>query len=178
MKLYSKTGDDGRTGLIGGQRIPKDDHRVACYGEVDELNAVVGLAAAASPDDERRDLHEIQSGLFVLGTQLATAEEGKPSHSIDAARVAALEERIDAITTGLEPLRSFVLPGGCELAARFHHARTICRRAERAVVALARGSTVDPLAIVYLNRLGDLLFALALSANQQAGTDDVTWNAR
>ena len=176
MKLYTKTGDKGQTGLIGGVRVSKDDARVACYGDVDELNATVGLAVSCCGDDGLREiLHAIQSDLFVLGTQLATQKGCPLSHAIGPDCVEALENQLDATMANVKPLRNFVLPGGCELAARFHHARTVCRRVERSVVSLAHESTVEPLAIVYLNRLGDLLFALALSANRQAGVDDIGW---
>ncbi len=177
MKLYTKTGDDGRTGLLGGGRVDKDAPRVESYGAVDELNAALGLAASAADDDARADLHAVQSELFILGTQLATVDGQTPSHHITDAMVTRLEERMDAVMAGLPPLKNFVLPGGCELAARLHLARTICRRAERAVVSLAHDAPVDRAAVVYLNRLGDLLFAWALAANHQAGVDNVPWIA-
>jgi len=178
MKLYTKTGDSGQTGLIGGARVPKDDVRVSSYGDVDELNASIGLVVAALPNDAwRAPLHEIQSDLFILGAQLASADGVTPRHAVAAEHVARLERMLDDICATLPELTNFVLPGGCELAARLHLARTICRRAERAVVALARRTTVAPSAVVYLNRLSDLLFALALAANRDAGVGDILWSA-
>jgi cob(I)alamin adenosyltransferase len=178
MRLYTKTGDGGETGLIGGKRVPKNEARVACYGDVDELNASIGLAGAACPhDDWLANLREIQSDLFIIGAQLATDPDNEPSHKISARRVAVLEEWMDTIMAEQKPLRHFVLPGGCELAARFHFARTVCRRAERAVVSLTRHEAVDPLVTVYLNRLSDLLFAFALGANSRAQVDDIIWVA-
>jgi cob(I)alamin adenosyltransferase len=176
MRLYTKTGDGGETGLIGGQRVPKDDVRVAAYGDVDELNAVIGVAAAACRDESwRQALSDVQADLFTLGAQLATADGEKPPAALEPTRVAGLERLIDMLAGEVPPLRNFVLPGGCELAARFHHARTVCRRAERAVVTLGRRATIDPTALVYLNRLGDLLFAWALAANERAGAANVIW---
>lgn len=177
MKLYTKTGDDGQTGLIGGTRVSKDDARVACYGEVDELNAAIGVAVAALPHcAEREILHAIQGDLFVLGAQLATRVDSQPTLAITAAHVARLEHLLDETCANLPDLTHFVLPGGCELAARLHLARTVCRRAERAVVAFSRRDVVDSATIVYLNRLSDLLFALALSANRNAGVADIIWS--
>ena len=159
MKLYTKTGDRGDTGLIGGARVGKDDARVACYGDVDELNAAIGLAVAALPKcAEREVLHAIQSDLFVLGAELATRDGVTPQLAITPAKVARLEQLLDETCANLPDLANFVLPGGCELAARLHVARTVCRRAERAVVSLARHATVAPTPLVYLNRLSDLLF--------------------
>ncbi len=178
MKFYTKTGDSGETGLIGGRRLSKADPRVACYGNVDELNACVGVALAACPHaDWSDDLRAIQSDLFILGAQLATGGDKPPGHAVLPRHVAALEERLDRVTAELDPLTHFVLPGGCELAARFHHARTVCRRAERAVVGLGAVENVDPLVIAYLNRLGDLLFAYALGSNQRGNTPNTLWIA-
>jgi cob(I)alamin adenosyltransferase len=177
MKLYTKTGDRGQTGLIGGARVEKDDARVSCYGDVDELNATIGLAIAALPDDTwRQALHAIQGDLFVLGAQLATAEGAMPQYAVTTAHVARLEHMLDETCAALPELTNFVLPGGCELAARFHLARTVCRRVERGVVSLSRNATVDQSAVVFLNRLSDLLFALALAANHRAGVNDMLWS--
>lgn len=178
MKLSTKTGDGGQTGLIGGERVDKHDARVATYGEVDELNAVLGLVVAALPDDTwRSDLHAIQSDLFTLGAQLAVSDAATPGQRIVPEQVARLDALLDAVSASLPELTNFVLPGGCELAARFHLARTVCRRAERGVVALSRRVTLDAQVIVYLNRLSDLLFAYALAANQRAGVADIVWHA-
>lgn len=177
MKLYTKRGDDGQTDLIGGSRVPKNHLRVASYGSVDELNAAIGLALACCQMDAIAPaLITAQGRLFDLGAQLATpASDHEPKPRITADHVAQVEQQIDAASNALPPLRSFILPGGTDLAARLHLARTVCRRAERDVVALAQNEPVDPLAIVYLNRLADLLFALARLANALAGVEDVPW---
>jgi cob(I)alamin adenosyltransferase len=185
MKIYTKTGDRGETGLFGGGRVPKDHVRVAAYGEVDELNSVLGVAIAQLGAPVQAELgpmlREVQADLFVIGANLATppAEDGgrpKPHVPVlDPARIAALEAWIDAADGELEPLRSFVLPGGTAAAAALHLARTVCRRAERRVVTLAREATVHPDHVVYLNRLSDLLFTLARLANHRAGLPDVPW---
>ncbi len=178
MKIYTKTGDDGNTGLIGGARVPKDHARVSCYGAVDELNASIGWAVVACDVAQWcEELQQIQNDLFVLGTELATADGDKMMLALDGDAALRLESQLDAIMADVEPLKNFVLPGGCELAARFHVARTVCRRAEREVVGLAAQSSVSPTAIVYLNRLSDLLFAYSLGANHRAGVANVIWNA-
>ena len=178
MRLYTKGGDKGETGLIGGDRVGKEHPRVGAYGEVDELNAWLGAAATACDDEDWRGrLHAMQEKLFDVGAALANpSAEGSPPPISDA-DVARLEAWIDAATEAVTPLKQFILPGGCELASRFHVARTVGRRAERAVVALSRHSTVDGGVLVYLNRLSDLLFAWARLANARAGVDDVVWNS-
>ena len=178
MKLYTKQGDDGDTGLIGGRRVPKCDLRVACYGDVDETNAAIGLAIAHCDDGQVRDwLTQIQSDLFVLGGELATPAGASPPTSIAQDGPRRLEGWIDVACEQVAPLRQFVLPGGSPLAAHLHVARTVCRRAERAVVALSKSEPVSATSIVYLNRLSDLLFALARLANARAGVPDVPWVA-
>jgi cob(I)alamin adenosyltransferase len=183
MKIYTKTGDAGETGLFGGGRVPKDDPRVRAYGEVDEANAAIGLAAALDPANfESAALQSIQRDLFAIGAELASphpekmekvlARSGAP---IGAPEVGALEDIIDKHEATLEPLQNFILPGGTAKAAAFHLARTICRRAERAVVALARDNPINPSIIHYLNRLSDLLFVLARAVNKQAGSADIAW---
>jgi len=176
MKLYTKRGDDGSTGLIGGGRVSKDDLRVTAYGDVDETNAAIGVVAAQCTDGEINSiLHRIQHDLFVLGTELATPSGTGARLTIDEFRVSQLERWIDAATAEVSPLKNFILPGGAAPAAALHLARTICRRAERTVVNLGRKESVGPLAIVYLNRLSDLLFALARLANHRSGVADVPW---
>src|SRR5262245_50127221 len=139
MKIYTKTGDAGETGLFGGGRVPKDDRRVSAYGDVDELNAAIGFAAALAPPVFESDaLQAIQRDLFTIGAELATPNPAKRRETIAVERVAALEEKIDHYEARLPPLKQFILPGGDTKAAAFHLARTTCRRAERAVVALAR----------------------------------------
>ena len=181
MKIYTRTGDQGETGLFGGGRVKKSDPRVAAYGDVDELNSVIGVVRATPPEaffDEL--LTAIQRDLFSLGGHLATPDPDKVRKALEKAeldegRIAAFERTIDEADAELAPLRAFVLPAGTPKAAALHLARTICRRAERSVVALAAESPVPSLFLVYLNRLSDLLFTLARLANHRAGTGDVTW---
>jgi cob(I)alamin adenosyltransferase len=181
MKIYTKTGDKGETGLFGGGRVPKDHARVAAYGDVDELNSAIGVARANAPADLFDDLLAgIQRDLFSLGGHLATPNPEKVKKALEKAelsadRVALFEKTIDDADTELPPLKAFILPAGTPKAAALHLARTICRRAERAVVGLAREEEVPELFVVYLNRLSDLLFALARLANHRAGKGDVTW---
>ncbi len=181
MKIYTKTGDAGETGLLGGGRVPKDHGRVAAYGDVDETNAAIGVARAVEPRDfETPLLESIQRDLFAIGGQLAAPDPAKVAKAlakaaIDGARVAALERAIDAAEAGLPPLESFILPAGSPKAAALHLARTVCRRAERSVVALSHSDPVPPVIVQYLNRLSDLLFTLARRANAQAGQGDVAW---
>ena len=179
-RIYTRTGDGGQTGLADGSRVPKDALRVAAYGDVDELNAALGLLRAdgPAPDDDAL-LHEIQRALFALGARLADpASAGRDPGgkvALGPADVARLEQAIDAREAELPPLRSFVLPGGCRQAALLHLARTVCRRAERACVTLQREAGVEPALVVYLNRLSDLLFVMARHANRRAGVADVPW---
>lgn len=181
MRIYTKTGDTGETGLFGGGRVPKDDPRVAAYGQVDELAAALGLALALEPPEFARDeLERIQRDLFTLGAELAATDAAAlaralPGEPIGEADVRALERAIDAREPELEPLTRFILPGGTAKAAALHVARTVCRRAERAVVSLTRTTAVSPAILVYLNRLSDLLFVLARAANAQARRPDVQW---
>jgi len=177
MKLYTKTGDDGSTGLFGGPRVAKCDLRVAGYGEVDESNAALGVALAACTDKELAvRLREIQADLFVAGAELATPSGHNPPNSITDSQVSQLEHWIDEACLETTPLRTFVLPGGSFLAAQLHYARTVCRRAERAVVMLSQEQPVSAPLLIYLNRLSDLLFAWARLANHRAGVEDIPWN--
>ena len=181
MKIYTKTGDSGSTALFGGGRVSKDHVRVAAYGDVDELNSVIGLARATPPVDfENALLESIQRDLFSIGGHLATPDPDKvrkalEKASLSADRVAEFERVIDAADRELPALTAFVLPAGTPKAAALHVARTVCRRAERLVVHLAAQEPVPDLFLVYLNRLSDLLFMLARLANHRAGTGDVTW---
>jgi len=181
MKIYTKTGDAGDTGLFGGGRVSKNHPRVEAYGDVDELNAAIGMARAAGPMPRIDEvLVPIQRDLFAIGALLATPDREKMRQHLEKARVdeqrvAELEHAIDACDAELEPLRSFVLPGGSPKAAILHLARTICRRAERRVVELQADTDIPPLTVIYLNRLSDLLFTLARLANARAGTGEVTW---
>lgn len=181
MKIYTRTGDEGETGLFGGGRVPKDHPRVAAYGDVDELSSTIGVARATEPVGFFDPLLEsVQRDLFAIGGQLATPDPAKVAKALEKAdlseaRVAEFERVMDAADHELPPLRAFVLPAGTPKAAALHLARTVCRRAERSVVRLARESDVPPLFVVYLNRLSDLLFTLARLANHQAGVGDATW---
>jgi cob(I)alamin adenosyltransferase len=183
VKIYTKTGDAGETGLFGGGRVPKDDPRVQAYGEVDEANATIGFAAALEPQTfESQLLQTIQRDLFTIGAELATPDPAKlgkalarSGAAIGASEVGALEDVIDNHQAQLTPLKNFILPGGIPKAAAFHLARTVCRRAERAVVTLSRAEKINPSIIHYLNRLSDLLFVLARAVNAQAGRPDVAW---
>jgi cob(I)alamin adenosyltransferase len=181
MKIYTKTGDKGDTGLFGGGRVPKNHPRVEAYGDVDELNAVIGMARSIEMMPRIDEvLAPIQRDLFSLGALLATAQPDKVAQQlekarIDDARIAELEQAIDHGEQELEPLRAFILPGGTPKSAALHVARTVCRRAERKVIALAHEVDVPPIVVVYLNRLSDLLFVLARVANRRAGTAEVTW---
>lgn len=179
MKIYTKTGDAGDTGLFGGGRVPKDHPRVAAYGEVDSLNAAVGFAASLEPTAWERPLLEaIQRDLFTAGAILATPDPKKPKTPpvpVTADRITALEEAIDRLELALPRLERFILPGGGPKGAAFHVARTTCRRAERAVVSLAHGEAVPKEVLIYLNRLSDLLFVLARSTNQAAGHPELQW---
>jgi cob(I)alamin adenosyltransferase len=186
MKIYTRTGDDGGTALFGGQRVRKSDPRVAAYGAVDEANAVVGVAAAAAdlPAPLVDELRAVMSDLFDLGAELATPPadatrlQARLDSRIDDARVAALEAAIDDAFARCPPLSTFILPTGGEAAARLHHARTVVRRAEREVVALAVEVPVRSGVLVYLNRLSDALFAWARFAAHANGTGDVPWQAK
>jgi cob(I)alamin adenosyltransferase len=181
IKIYTKTGDQGETGLFGGGRVPKDHPRTTAYGDIDELNSTLGIVRATPPVDFHDGLLEsIQRDLFSIGGHLATPDPAKVATALEKAdlsldRVALFERAIDDADQELPPLRSFVLPAGTPKAAALHLARTVCRRAERSVVSLAHESDVPLLFLAYLNRLSDLLFTLARLANHRAGTGDITW---
>jgi cob(I)alamin adenosyltransferase len=181
MKIYTRTGDDGDTGLFGGGRVPKDHPRVAAYGDVDELNSTLGVVRAIPPLDFFEPLLEsIQRDLFSIGGQLATPDPEPVAKTLakahlSAERVTEFERLLDQAESELPPLRAFVLPAGTPKSAALHLARTVCRRAERSVVHLAHQSDVPAGFIVYLNRLSDLLFTLARLANLRSGAGEVTW---
>lgn len=176
MKLYTKRGDDGQTDLLGGHRVAKCHRRVEAYGCVDELNATLGLALArCEMDVVCEPLITVQRRLFDIGTQLADPDADPQMPRLKAEHIAHLERLIDAASDAAPPLRNFILPGGTELSARLHLARTVCRRTERVVVALAEHEKIDPQITIYLNRLADLLFALARQANALSGVADVPW---
>lgn len=171
-KIYTRTGDNGTTGLGDGTRVGKDHVRVEAYGDVDELNSVLGMLLAQDiADDLRGYLTDIQHELFDLGGELCIP--GRTA--LVAAQVTRLENILDQLNADLEPLKEFILPGGAETAALCHLARTVCRRAERRVIALSRTETVSDNAIKYLNRLSDLLFVMARAFNRRAQRPDVLW---
>jgi cob(I)alamin adenosyltransferase len=185
MKIYTRTGDDGQTGLFAGGRVGKDDHRVDAYGEVDELNSAIGVVVAwlepAGAGELVAKLRLVQRDLFTIGATLATPEPEDPAPRnphvprIADQRIELLERWIDEADAEIEPLQHFILPGGSKAGAQLHLARTVCRRAERRVVALARGVKLDHHVIIYLNRLSDLLFTYARLANHRAGVEEVEW---
>lgn len=178
MKIYTRTGDDGTTGLFGGGRVKKWALRVEAYGTIDETNAVIGRARLSVPAELDAVLARIQSDLFTLGAELATIpgkEESLKMALISADDATRLEQAIDAAEAGLPALRNFVLPGGTAGAADLHVARCVARRAERLLVNLADEEPVRQACIIYLNRLSDLLFTLARRANHLAGVPDVPW---
>ena len=182
MKIYTKTGDKGDTGLFGGARVSKSSQRVSAYGEVDELNSVLGIVSAHVGEGETGErLQQIQGDLFVLGAELAK----NPNKEVDLGMalladsdIERLEGLIDLLDATLAPLKTFILPGGTQGAAFLHLARTTCRRAERAVVELAKTEPVRAELVRYLNRLSDLLFTMARADNARAGTPDVPWVGR
>ncbi len=183
MKIYTRRGDAGETDLFGGPRVGKDDLRVEAYGAVDELNSALGVCASATQHIDLRDLvRHVQGLLFDLGATLATPDEQRREKSgvpePEADDIAALERHIDALEEELQPLRRFILPGGCHAAAALHVARTVCRRAERRTVALHRAEPVSEPCLRFLNRLSDLLFVMARAENHRAGVADVEWEGR
>ncbi len=178
MKIYTRTGDDGTTGLLGAARVPKHDARVEAYGTVDELNAALGMAVALDTQRVLADhVQTLQPALFRLGAELATADPAMLDKldRIGDDDISALERVIDALDAELAPLTRFILPGGSPLAAQLHFARTVCRRAERRVTALSGGGSAPRALVMYLNRLADLLFVMARFANHRAGISETTW---
>ena len=181
MKIYTRTGDAGQTGLFAGGRVSKAHGRIEAIGAIDELNAAIGVARAASPSREAEKwLEAAQTQLFHLGSDLATPLDAKTDWivRVDAAQARWLEETMDEMTAQLPPLRNFILPGGCMAAAQLHLARAICRRAERAMAALHEQEALNPDAMAYVNRLSDWLFTLARYENMRAGMDETKWAPR
>ncbi len=182
MKIYTKTGDKGETSLVGGQRIAKDDPRIEAYGTIDELNSVVGLVISQLQKHSRiiaGDLTTIQHHLFDIGAELASLSNRKTKAikipRVTERKITWLEKRIDRYTKDLAPLQAFILPGGTEAASSLHLARTICRRAERRIVALGRVIEINHELVKYINRLSDYLFTAARLTNHQSGSEDVLW---
>jgi len=176
-RIYTRTGDKGETALGTGKRVAKFDLRIEAYGTVDETNACVGVARLHAADDLDAMLARVQNDLFDLGADLCIPEDGSETAAralrVNEAQVARLEREIDAMNGKLQPLKSFVLPGGAAAAAQLHVARTVCRRAERLIVALAQKEPVSEAAVKYANRLSDFLFVAARFAN--LGQGDVLW---
>ncbi len=182
MKIYTKTGDTGQTSLIGGRRVSKADLRIDSYGTVDELNSWIGLLRDQPVNECRKDLlKEIQDRLFTVGAELATDPSKAPKQAMPAiipADITLLENEMDAMDAELPELRVFVLPGGHQSVSFAHLARTVCRRAERLVIALNETSPIDPLLIQYLNRLSDYLFVLSRKMAQETTAEEVKWEPR
>jgi len=178
MKIYTRTGDLGTTGLLGGTRVSKDDLRIDSYGLVDELNSVLGVARAAGlPAGVDDQLRRVQEDLLQIGSDLADARPGIPPNT-HADRVTGIESWIDRMEESLPPLRNFILPGGSPPGATLHLARTVCRRCERRVVTLAGLDPRAGTAVVYLNRLSDALFVAARYVNKLAGAEEIPWKGR
>lgn len=182
MKIYTKTGDDGKTSLFRGGRVSKDNDRIEAYGSIDELNSILGIVLTEITDKEvEKVLIKIQNDLFVVGSDLATVKESNENNDKKVLRVSKemiefLEKQIDYFDEKLPPLTNFVLPGGTKSAANLHHARTVCRRAERKVVKLMAAAGISDDVLIYLNRLSDFLFVLSRFENFQANIPDTIWN--
>jgi cob(I)alamin adenosyltransferase len=181
VRIYTKSGDAGQTSFLGGRRVSKDDTRVAAYGDIDELNSSIGIAVATDPVElEHELLIGVQKDLFCLGARLASPDPEKLTKllaktTLQDARLTELESAIDRIDEELPDLSSFILPGGTAKSARLHYARSVCRRAERSVVALAKHEAVPAIALAYLNRLSDLLFVVARVTNHRSNVPDIKW---
>lgn len=174
MKIYTKFGDKGNTQLLGGSVVPKNDLRVEAYGGVDELNSVIGVVISFCEAGELTpSLTKIQQDLFVIGAELAS--KGGKVRPLPPARTGELESEIDRLWEQLPPLQNFILPGGSKSASLLHNARTVCRRAERSIIALSQKEPVNPDIIVYMNRVGDLLFAMARYVNYRKKVGEVLW---
>ena len=184
-RVYTRGGDKGKTALVGGKRVPKDDPRIEAYGTIDELNAIVGLARAfnadssTGPNQVRLEelLKRLQNQLFDLGSELATPPDAtyEGMYRVGAGDVKALEAEIDGFQKDLEPLNSFILPGGGKVGAFLHQARTVCRRAEREILRLGRADEVGEFALPWVNRLSDLLFVLSRWVSKQLGEPEFLW---
>jgi cob(I)alamin adenosyltransferase len=180
MKIYTKTGDKGKTSLFGGLRVSKDALRIDAYGTIDELNSHIGAIRSMKPENEiDQVLENLQIDLFTLGADLATPsrKKGAVVKRIEPHHIGQAEKTIDHLDSRLEPLQNFILPGGSKIAAQIHIARTVCRRAERCVVRLSRKESIGTIPIIYLNRLSDLLFVLARYANKLERTEETKWRS-
>lgn len=176
MKIYTKTGDDGTTGLQGGKRVPKSDLRIIAYGAIDEANSSLGVALSCNIDADIKELlTKIQNELFVAGSDLSDPDLKKSKNRVTEQMVENLEKNIDRFEAELNPLTNFILPGGHQIAAHLHMARTITRRAETSIVSLSKNEQINSSCQKYLNRLSDLLFVLARVVNKRNGTSDIVW---
>jgi cob(I)alamin adenosyltransferase len=183
MKIYTRRGDGGETDLLGGKRVAKDDSKMAACGSADELNAQIGVCVTLCVSEEVREaLHQVQADLFELGAVLATADLAGRTEPLDYgvmdSDIQRLEEQIDSFETELEPLKSFILPGGSAAAAQLHLARGVCRRLERCLLAAQRADALPEVALRYVNRLSDLLFVLARVENKRSDSDEQPWTSR
>jgi len=182
LKIYTKTGDQGKTGLIGGTRVPKNNIRIESYGTIDELNSFIGLLADYLQDEHNKTiLREIQDRLFTIGSTLASDPNKNLKMKIPVLRdedINLLEKEIDFMEEKLEPMKSFILPGGHIIVSTAHIARCVCRRAERVCVALQENESIEPLILKYLNRLSDYLFVLARYSGHQLGAEEIAWKPR
>jgi len=180
-RIYTRTGDKGETGLVGGARIPKDSLRVDAYGSVDELNSVLGIARSFLNDRELDDLlAELQEDLFVVGSDLASTADHQQRNvpRITSEKIATMERTIDKFEAELSPLKAFILPGGGVVGSLLHNARTVARRAERRIVTLSRSERINEQMLPYMNRLSDLLFVMARVANHRENKGDIEWHAK
>jgi cob(I)alamin adenosyltransferase len=176
-KIYTRTGDDGTTGLLGSQRVQKDALRVEAFGALDECNAAIGIARSGMAEiDVDKILENVQSLLFSAGADLACAVETAKIERVQAEDISQLEKLIDKLENELTPLKAFILPGGAAMSAHIHLARSICRRAERNIVRLSRSELINPLVLVAVNRISDLLFVVARVLNARSGAHDTIWN--
>lgn len=181
MKIYTKTGDNGETGLFGGPRVTKDHIRIHAYGTVDELSSILGIASVHCTDIELREvIVQLQNQLFVLGADLATPRQAKSTviQRISTDDITYIEDLIDKFDEELPPLKNFILPGGSLFGATLHYARTVCRRAERFIVSLAQKEDLGMEVGQYINRLSDLLFVMARTANYRSGGKEMIWKTR
>lgn len=181
MKIYTKTGDEGKTSLLGGTRVLKDHIRISAYGTLDELNAHLGLLRDLSSTAERKDLLlRIQNNLFVIASRLASENERAKNFSpeVDENEIEILEQEIDKMEDGLAPLKFFILPGGHQTVSFCHIARTVCRRAEREIISLSQQNPVELRVIKYINRLSDFLFVLARQYAKELNVEEVAWKSR
>ncbi len=179
MSIYTRYGDKGQTVTLGGKSVPKDDPRVEANGSVDELNALLGVCISFMEEGAAKKLlSNVQKELFVVGSELAASGKTKPSMTISLRHISEMESEIDKMESELSPLHHFILPGGSKTASMLHFARTVCRRAERSVVTLSKKEKINPQIIIYLNRLGDMLFILARYTNRKKRVDEVIWKGR